>query len=64
MALNDDDESLFLVSFSYCDACMKNNLLKTETEALLRITKREANTINRERERGRERKRKVRIRIE
>jgi hypothetical protein len=45
---------------------MMNNLLKTETEALLRITKREANTINRERERGRERKRKrkVRIRIE
>jgi hypothetical protein len=37
-------------------------LLKTET--LLRRTKREANTINRERERGRERKRKVRIRIE
>tara|TARA_B100000767_G_scaffold233610_1_gene226038 strand:+ start:524 stop:676 length:153 start_codon:yes stop_codon:yes gene_type:complete len=50
---------------------MKNNLLKTETEALLRITKREANTINRERERERERKKKksknknrVRIRIE
>jgi small subunit ribosomal protein S16 len=40
-----------------------NNLLKTETEALLRRTKREANTINRERERGRERKRKIRIRI-
>jgi len=60
MALN-DDESLVLVSFSY--ECMhENNLLKTE--ALLRRTKREANTINRERERGRERKRKVRIRIE
>jgi hypothetical protein len=36
----------------------ENNLLKTETEALLRRTKREANTINRERERGRERRRK------
>ena len=62
MALN-DDESLVLIA-SVIDACMKNNLLKTETEALLRRTKREANTINRERERGRERKRKVRKRIE
>ncbi|MDA9787113.1 hypothetical protein N9D57_00070 [bacterium] len=49
-------------SASVIEKCMKNNLLKTE--ALLRRTKREANTINRERERGRERIRKVRIRIE
>ena len=48
MALNDEKQTLFL-SFSFL--LMKNNLLKTETEALLRITKREANTINRERER-------------
>lgn len=63
MALNDDEKQTLFLSFSFL--LMKNNLLKTnETEALLRITKREANTINRERERGRERKRKVRIRIE
>ena len=52
------------LSFSYF---MMNNLLKTETEALLRRTKREANTIKkasaRERKKERKKERKIRIRI-
>ena len=56
MALNDDDESLFLVSFSYCDACMKNNLLKTEKQKHFSAEQKGKQTQSRKQVRERERK--------
>ena len=58
MALNDDDESLFLVSFSYCDACIKNNLLKTEKQKHFAAEQKGKQTQSIEKERERERKKK------